>query len=245
MLKKVIIGSPFERLARRLYLRMDYSVGGLSERDILPILKRSLRPNSNCIDIGAHRGTILEEILALSPGGVHYAFEPIPSHYEYLKKQYPSVQVFPLALSDTKTEKQFTHVLDRPTRSGFIHAQTLDEPVELITVHTELLDNLIPTTLAINFIKIDVEGAEFEVLQGSQQTIIRNRPIIYFEHNQTTCAPYGVNSADIYGVLVDYCRLNLWMPKMWLKGEPPLSLDAFIEAAKFGYSFNFLACDHW
>ena len=169
MLKKVIIGSPFERLARRLYLRMDYSVGGLSERDILPILKRSLRPNSNCIDIGAHRGTILEEILALSPGGVHYAFEPIPSHYEYLKKQYPSVQVFPLALSDTKTEKQFTHVLDRPTRSGFIHAQTLDEPVELITV---MEFSALFNDLAINFIKIDVEGAEGST-SGSQQTIIR------------------------------------------------------------------------
>ena len=45
------------------------------------------------------------------------------------------------------------------------------------------------------FVKIDVEGAEEEVLLGALETLRRHRPLVAFEH--------GLGSADVYGTTPD------------------------------------------
>jgi len=50
------------------------------------IMRRVLSINSNCIDIGCHKGEILELILRYAPEGNHYAFEPIPYLFNQLEK---------------------------------------------------------------------------------------------------------------------------------------------------------------
>src|SRR5687767_13192167 len=107
LIKKFIVGSPLEGLARRLYIRLDQSPWSHYDRLTLAVMQHCLRPNSNCVDIGAHRGTILAEIVRLAPAGTHYAFEPIPPHAHYLAKSFPSVQVHTLALSHTKQQTTF------------------------------------------------------------------------------------------------------------------------------------------
>ena len=56
LIKKFILGSPLEGLARWLYLRLDQSPWSHYDRLTLAIMKRCLRPNSNCVDSGAPRG---------------------------------------------------------------------------------------------------------------------------------------------------------------------------------------------
>ena len=45
---------------------------------------RIIEPDSNCIDIGCHKGEILNIMLRLAPKGRHAGFEPIPDFYNYL-----------------------------------------------------------------------------------------------------------------------------------------------------------------
>ena len=52
----------------------------------LKILGKILKPASNCVDIGCHKGEILESMLKFSPEGRHYAFEPIPYLFAYLQR---------------------------------------------------------------------------------------------------------------------------------------------------------------
>lgn len=52
------------------------------------ILKKLLKIDSNCIDVGCHKGSILDEILRFAPEGQHYAFEPLPDLCAYLKRKY-------------------------------------------------------------------------------------------------------------------------------------------------------------
>ncbi|MBT8384910.1 MAG: hypothetical protein KJO83_04270, partial [Bacteroidia bacterium] len=52
------------------------------------IIKNELVETSNCLDIGCHKGEILDQILAVSNKGKHYGFEPIPDLYNYLNKKY-------------------------------------------------------------------------------------------------------------------------------------------------------------
>ena len=54
------------------------------------IMRRVIQHNSNCIDIGCHKGEILDVMLELAPEGKHTAFEPIPVFYNALIEKYKS-----------------------------------------------------------------------------------------------------------------------------------------------------------
>ena len=63
------------------------------------ILKRELKPNSNCIDIGCHKGEILEMMLRYSENGSHFCFEPLPYLYKKLVNKNGLLMLSPLASS--------------------------------------------------------------------------------------------------------------------------------------------------
>src|SRR5687768_524230 len=116
------------------------------------VIARVCRTDSNCIDIGCHKGEVLDLILKQAPLGQHFGFEPIPEMYQALVSNYqnnPNCQFFPIALSDATGETTFNYVVSNPAYSG-IKKRQYDKPNEVdqaITVNMDLLDNLIPPTV--------------------------------------------------------------------------------------------------
>lgn len=240
-IKKGIIGTPLESAARKIYLRLNFSQAGQYDRQTMAVMRRCLLPDSNCIDIGAHRGAELQEILRYSPCGSHYAFEPLQQHYEYLHRAFPSVKVFPLALSNAQGTKEFVHIVSRPTWSGFHPWIEQGEQAETIVVQTDLLDHVIPPSHSIRLIKLDVEGAEFEVLQGGKETIRKNKPFIVFEHTLVSRINYGVSSKEVYDLLVGECQMKISLMSDWLKHAPPLTCEQFVDNVEQKINYYFLA----
>ena len=78
-------------------------------------------------------------------------------------QKFKIASVFKIALSDYTGESTFQHVIDRPARSGFYRVEYPDEnqQVREIKVKVDRLDNVIPSTIHVDFLKIDVEGGEF------------------------------------------------------------------------------------
>jgi len=240
-LKRVIIGSPLEGFARRFYIRLNPSRVSQYDRLTLDILRRCLRKDSNCIDVGAHRGSILAEIVHLAPHGNHYAFEPVPQHSQYLTKSFPQVKVFQLALSNTRQPTSFVHDRLHPTRSGFSRIAGPGDQFETILVQTDLMDNIIPLALPIQFIKADVEGAEYLVLQGGAETIRAHLPVIVFEHTHQAFDCYGVTPEAMYNLLTRDYRLRISLPQAWLKRRDSLSLEAFQTEVERSRNIYFVA----
>src|SRR5919112_692195 len=212
--KGMIIGTPLEPLAKRVYspparwfrAHLDPSKDAREHRRARAIIERVLSEDSNCIDVGAHVGTILNTILKVAPKGTHYAFEPIPTLYQDLVESFPAAHVLPIALSDRSGFTTFHHVVSSPAYSGIRRRRypSDNEIIRQIEVRQDTLDNVIGGDLPIHFIKIDVEGAEFHVLKGAANTIRNNKPTIVFEHELEAAEQYGTATDEIYELLSSY-----------------------------------------
>ena len=94
----------------------------------------------------------------------------------------------------------FKFVESNPGYSG-LKERKYDRPNEIvkdIVVKTDLLDEIIPSGEKIDFIKIDVEGAELQVLKGGMELIRRNKPVIIFEHGLGAADCYNTKPVDIF-----------------------------------------------
>lgn len=190
------------------------------------IIAKVCKADSHCIDIGCHKGEILDLFLQYAPKGTHYAFEPIPSMYNALLQKYqrqPCV-ISNVALSNVNGEASFNHVTSNPGYSGLQKRayKNAHEAIEVITVRTEPLDTLLPSNIHITIMKIDVEGGELHVLKGALATIKRCKLIIIFEHGLGASEFYGARPAKLFQLLTD-CGLHIaTLKKIGSSKSPPL-----------------------
>ncbi len=248
-IKKLVAGSPLEAPARRVYnlFKADAvdtpDANTLYDRQTVAVMDRSLSKNSNCVDVGCHTGQILKQILRYAPTGTHYAFEPLPELYRKLTESFPGVNIHNLALSDAVGETSFQHVTSFTAYSGFRMRKydRPDETIEEIKVKTDLLDNIIPQSLPLHFIKIDVEGAELQVLRGAVNTIRRSRPVVVFEHGLGAADFYGTTPEEVYDLLTTQCGLRVSLMQRWLEGSEALSREEFADQFHKAINYYFMA----
>jgi FkbM family methyltransferase len=209
------------------------------------IMREVLHPGSNCIDIGCHRGEIMDDIRKLAPLGRHFAFEPLPHLFEFLIEKYRSdnVELYSLALFDKKGTTTFNYVVNAPAYSGIRkrHYDFPDAEISELTVETDLLDNIIPEDVKIDFIKIDVEGAEFPVLKGAVKTINRCRPVIIFEFGMGAADYYGSKPEQVFEFLISVCGMNISTLKGYLEKEEPLKRKEFVDLYSNQKEYYFVA----
>jgi FkbM family methyltransferase len=245
--RKLIRALPWWRLvrARNAVLaavspaaRADQKIRAIDERDfeaIRQIIRLRLRRDSSAVDIGANKGDILREMVAVAPAGRHVAFEPLPRFAAALRSAFPGVEVHEIALSDRRGEQQFHDVVERPALSGLL---LRDDPrirgeVRTLRVRTARLDDVLPPDRRFDLIKIDVEGVELAVLEGARDVIERCKPDVIFEHGIDATNPTNGPSVRVWRYF-DSLGLALFR----LDGRGPLSLDDFLAVRD---SWNFLA----
>jgi FkbM family methyltransferase len=208
------------------------------------VLRKICHPNANCVDVGCHKGEMLDKILVFAPQGQHYCFEPLPDLYESLiNNKYPAnCHFYKTALSFEKGETSFNYVITNPSYSGILRRKydRPDEEDTLITVETDLLDNILPADLPIDFIKIDVEGAEMFVLKGAEKTIRQYKPIVVFEHGLGGSDVYDTSPKQIFNFFTS-CNMYISLMHDWLNQLPPLSMEAFEEQFYQGKNYYFIA----
>jgi FkbM family methyltransferase len=221
-------------------------VQDLSQRDddiLFGIMRRILREDDNCVDVGCNQGQILAPIIQLAPRGRHFVFEALPDLAAALVSRFPHVTVSAVAISDQNGVTSYRHVVNDPGYSG-MRERRYDRPdpvIEMITVPMKRLDDCLPVGLPIRFIKIDVEGAELQVLRGALRTILAARPFVYFEHGRGGADYYGTTPELIHCFLCTDCGLRIWRPSDWILGQAPLDVAAFRQSYERGDGWNYLA----
>jgi len=157
------------------------SNGGIWEKKIYKIYQNKLKKHKTAIDVGAYIGTHTLPMSSLCKKV--YSFEPNPALFSILKSNIKTnnienVVYLPTALSDKNGMEEmdcrmsgtsrFRHLIKK--HRGFVEK-----------VVCKRLDDLLPEVNDCCFMKIDCEGAEFQVLEGAVDFIDRNRPTIVIE----------------------------------------------------------------
>lgn len=215
----------------------------LNDARLVQVLEQDLGPDSNCIDVGAHRGAVLQHFVRLAPGGRHLAVEPLPEFAATLRLDFPGVRVLEVALAARAGRADFQYVVTNPAYSGLRKRRydRPDERLKTISVQVQRLDDLIDSDERVDFVKIDVEGGELGVLQGARRTLARSRPIVAFEHGLGAADYYGSTPADLYRLLGDELGYEIFTLADWLLRRPALELAAMVEEFESCRSYMFLA----
>lgn len=224
-------------------LHLDLTRNLRYDRLTYKVIKKVLKPESLCVDVGAHKGEVLEWMLKLAPRGSVSAFEPIPYLAGALKEKYPKrVNVFQIALSNRKGEAEFQVVKNDPAYSGFKkRTYKTDNPdIEVINVITNRLDSYFPGPDYPALIKIDVEGAEYEVLQGCEGIFRQSTPLVLFEFGLGAANHYGTKPENMYELLESF-GLKIYTLRSYVFNSAALSLSDFCNHFNTNSEYYFVA----
>jgi FkbM family methyltransferase len=225
------------RAVRRMVLPAHVRADIRDHELLLALMERELREDSDCLDVGAHAGSVLREIVRLAPRGRHVAWEPLPAFAARLREEFPGVEVREAALADEDGERELTHVIDEPGWSGLAARPTPGGgPTETRTVRCERLDDVLADGVHPRFVKIDVEGAEALVLRGALRTLRAHRPLVAFEHGRGSAEYHGTGPADVHAIFGEL-GYAIW----GLDGDGPYDARRFAAIFAAGERVNFVA----
>lgn len=167
---------------------------GFVEQNTFKIIKNLLPVDGVFVDIGANIG-IYSCIMANHVGakGSVIAFEPMPENLEPLYNnialnQLKNIEVNELALSNSeKSFNLYVPFAHQQKATGCTQVWNPGDWVSVGSTDATTLDIAFQKQ-RLDFIKIDTQGHEFEILQGAKSTIERFQPLILcevFEENRT------------------------------------------------------------
>ncbi len=147
------------------------------------------------IDAGAHIGThTIWYSKKVDHSGKVYAFEASTKAYECLIHNCKGIKN--ISLHNTALgEKSGTVTINEIAENQGMNFTTENGDIPMITIDSLGLNKL-------NFIKIDCEGAEPEILDGATETIARCKPIMFIEINKEALKRNGYTEVDVYEKLI-------------------------------------------
>lgn len=196
-----------------------------------------LTTGSNCIDVGANEGRILGMLTQIAPAGLHIGYEPVPALADRLEIRFPHADIRRAAVSDEVGETSFVVHKRLASRSSMRSVGYLADETDTIHVPVETLDASLPTGYRPDLIKIDVEGAEWHVLNGARELLREYSPLVLFEHQRATASYYHTGPDDLYSLLVEYAGMRIFD----MDGHGPYTRAALHEASETGRRWNFFA----
>ena len=155
------------------------------ELDIVKFFIREFKKGYTFLDIGSNIGYYSLIASKLSPKKV-FAFEPLDFlcdmiHKSIEKNNFKNIEVFNFGLGNKNSKEKIFSIRDNIGTSSIVVSGNRNE-VREITIKKG--DEIIKNT-KVDFIKIDVEGFEDEVLKGLEKTIKKKdmpKIIIEFHH---------------------------------------------------------------
>ena len=166
---------------------------GTPKSELQDVMSLFLKPGMVVYDIGSNVG--FQACIAarlVGPSGSVYCFEPVPSNvaqieYNARLNGFKNIVTRSMALGRIDCTERF--LLSAECTWGALASATdhIAEPIGEMEVEVRQLDSLREkdSLPAPDWVKMDVEGAEIDVLAGAMQTLKQSRPILVIELHRT------------------------------------------------------------
>lgn len=168
------------------------------------VMEKFINPESIVMDIGANTGYYTLIAANKATKGMVYSFEPVSFHYSQLTENINlnklcNVTTQNKAISNQKGQNTiYLSSTENSGMSGLKPAENFSGKTEL--VNTISLDEFVSLNNIgqIDLIKIDIEGAELNALQGMENCIKRFLPVFFIEIIKAQLILYGHSISDVF-----------------------------------------------
>ena len=216
--------SSFARLSSRAHLtwfvHLFKSCVKQHHRELINPLRRFIPEDAVVLDVGGHAGQFAKLFARMAPKGHVYTVEPGSYALSIMRpairfNRLRNITILPVGLSDSPGTVTLhvpikksgsigyglSHIADiteqrdhRPSISDTISLTTIDR----IAVSEDLR--------RLDFIKADIEGWEFRMIAGAEQTLLRFRPSLMVEVTSETLARAGDTPESLFSYFasIDY-----------------------------------------
>jgi len=172
------------------------------------IFSKFISKNDTVIDIGANIGLYTNFFRELvGRNGFVHSFEPIPNTFrklEYSTKKYSPIDNYKLNMIGLHSKEVISNAFIPNQISG--HASIANHSkiwktnfIEKVEIGLTTLDKYyeVNNFKNVNFIKIDIEGSEYNALKGSKQVINQHKPTLCIEVNSDLMNYYKKGPTDL------------------------------------------------
>lgn len=183
---KKIHGNPMILDLNDLGISRELALYGEHEHNSTNEVKKLVKPGMRILEVGANIGyyAVLETKLA-GENGYLYAFEPSPFNFNLLKRnielnEIKNAEIYQKA-AGAENERSKFFVANKSNLSSFIKRDDMDmyHNGKIIDVEIIKLDDYLKDK-EVDFIRMDVEGYEKEILKGLEMTMQTKHPKHFF-----------------------------------------------------------------
>ena len=161
---------------------------GTWEMELASAIGDSIRTGDVCYDVGSYRGFFAGVMGASGAARIH-CFEPNPSNLAQLERlqelnPHLPIEVHAIGIGEVDGVGDFL-IMREATMGKLVTSafQRTAERVDTLQVRIARVDTLVELEMIAppNVMKIDVEGAELEVIRGAQKTLVVSKPVLFIE----------------------------------------------------------------
>ena len=202
------------------------------------VIRCHLRAGDIACDIGANKGSFIYWLSCWCRDGRVVAFEPQP---ELARRLTNVCRVIRLCNVNVEAKAVYSHSGDqdlfvpRGHQAGASLNQGAMEAQSFTTLSVPLvsLDDYFDEHDKVGLLKIDVEGAEFEVLKGAERILRQHSPLLVFECENRHLAPGNVQDVFSYLEGLGYEGSFVWRNQVF----PVSTFDAALHQRQHGEWF--------
>lgn len=182
-----------------------YIYFGLRDADFSRV-EGVIRTARRILDIGGNIGTSALYFASLNPKASIHSFEPHPQNLRRAYKNlsinsFSHIEMHPFGLGlEESTFKLYEVDPHNPGMNRILHG---DQKYPYVEIRVRNLDEVVSEGKwdDIDFIKIDVEGFEYEVLSGAKKTLLKQTPTLFIELDDNHLRSNGKSAAELIELL--------------------------------------------
>lgn len=185
-----IISGPLKGLY--IYLSPRHGFGkvlGHYEDKLSELIKLKVKSGTTCIDVGSHVGyfTLLFRKMVGTKGYV-YSVDPVEENIVLIDKTvkkngFSNIKILKLALGEVDGVKKAYHSSGHSIGMLADNVISISKGLKETKFQVKRLDTVVreENIKNLDYIKVDIEGAEYNFLLGGKDTIKKHKPVIFME----------------------------------------------------------------